>query len=145
MAQRRPFNLHHWQAALLLAVFLAVRGLVPAGFMPAPLAGGAPYGYCHGDSRSALLLELLAPRHNSHHHAGHQHDAPTAQSFADNHCSFSTGATAAFAGTADIFPAIAGISPSLANPIQNTAQRRRYFLPPERAPPYLLHLWKEKT
>ncbi|WP_308365034.1 MULTISPECIES: hypothetical protein [unclassified Microbulbifer] len=141
MAQRRPFNLHRWQAVLLLAVFLAVRGLVPAGFMPAPLAGGAPYGYCHGDSRSALLLELLAPRHNGHHHpAGHQHDAPTAQSFADNHCSFSTVATAAVTGTAEVFAGIAGISPSFANPTKNSAQRHRYFLPPERAPPNFLYL-----
>ncbi|WP_226703538.1 hypothetical protein [Microbulbifer elongatus] len=74
-----------WLAVLLLGMFLAVRGLVPAGFMPAPIAGGSPYELCHGDSRSALLLNLAngdspSDHHQPHyapahaHHQGHAHE-----------------------------------------------------------------------
>ena len=64
-----------WLAVLLLGMFLAVRGLVPAGFMPAPIAGGSPYELCHGDSRSALLLNLATADQPSDHHQPHHASA----------------------------------------------------------------------
>ncbi|MFA0809759.1 hypothetical protein [Microbulbifer epialgicus] len=89
-------RLSRWQAMLLLLVFLSARGLVPAGFMPAAFAAGTPYGLCHGDSRSALLLNALTNPIQQHHHGhqadhldGHNHNTLTAHSFADNYCSFS--------------------------------------------------------
>lgn len=104
-------------AVLLLALFLAVRGLVPAGYMPAAVASGSLYGLCHGDARSAFLLQSLASAesagshhhhhndHQGHHgdplasadtpHSGHNHSPATGQAFADNHCSFAASAALA--------------------------------------------------
>ncbi|MDP5209677.1 hypothetical protein [Microbulbifer sp. 2205BS26-8] len=65
--------------------------------MPASLAAGTPYGLCHGDNRSALLLTVLTGPAGEHHHSGHDHDTLTAHSFADTHCAYS--AVAGVAGT----------------------------------------------
>lgn len=121
----------------MLACFLGVRGLVPAGFMPAAVADGAPYGYCHGDSRSALLLNALAQYHHDHHsHAGeHDHDDATAQAFADNHCGFSAGSGVAPAPTLHI-PRLATAPSRLPATIARSLPRQRSYLhPPSRAPP----------
>ncbi|MFV8780871.1 hypothetical protein ACNKU7_00480 [Microbulbifer sp. SA54] len=121
----RSYRLPPWLAVVLLGVFLAARGLVPPGFMPAAVAGGSLYELCHGDSRSALLLGLTGgagytdspSHHSSSHHnpshpvshnlqpanattteagtGSHQHDSATAKLFSDNHCSFSATAVAA--------------------------------------------------
>ncbi|WP_237067769.1 hypothetical protein [Microbulbifer guangxiensis] len=141
-------------AVLLLALFLAVRGLVPVGFMPAPISSGSPYGLCHGDARSAFLLQSLAaatPTGEHHHHGhhghhgadgsspqtGHDHDPATAQVFADNHCSFAASAALAVeaqplnsggivqSGLGDA-PAADTYAPSLA-----------YLRPQGRAPPFI--------
>ncbi|MCX2801962.1 hypothetical protein [Microbulbifer thermotolerans] len=141
MTRRKRHNspdhplLPQWRAALLLCLFLAVRGLVPAGFMPAPLAAGAPYTLCHGDSRSTLLLHALAHWQRDDHGAGHHHDALTAQTFADNHCSFSAGAALAGTPAVDIqFFTVGGLVP--APPVlQGAARSRAYARPPARAPP----------
>ncbi|SHF24561.1 hypothetical protein SAMN04487965_1729 [Microbulbifer donghaiensis] len=145
MAQRkRPklqfrARLSQWQAALFLCLFLclflAVRGLVPAGFMPASLAAGTPYGLCHGDGRSALLLNALAQWEHAHHGAGHDHSALTAQAFADNHCSFSAGAGIATAPTLELAPLFDGGQQPTNAPPRNPPQWRLYVLPPKRAPP----------
>lgn len=127
---------------LLLCCFLAVRGLVPAGFMPAPLSlsGLAPYDLCSGDARSALLLDALAQGEHSHH-AGeshdnlHNHDDATAQAFADNHCGFSASAGLAMAPVFDI-PQLAGsIAQPPAVPSLGLPWQRNYLQPPQRAPP----------
>ncbi|MCW8126273.1 hypothetical protein [Microbulbifer halophilus] len=134
--QRPICRLPRGLALLLLCVFLSARGLVPAGFMPAPLSAGAPYDLCHGDSRSLELLNWLADRRDNHR-PGHQHDTLTAQSFADNHCNFSAGAILAAAPIAEIPPAIAGVRepiPALPAP---PARHRHYTRPPGRAPPFL--------
>ncbi|WP_299585528.1 hypothetical protein [uncultured Microbulbifer sp.] len=136
----RP-HLPQWQALLLLVVFLSARGLVPAGFMPAAFADSTPYGLCHGDSRSALLLNALAIPVEEHHHgpqtetSGHNHDALTAHSFADNHCNFSAAASLASAPAAELYAAVAGnILPTPAigfSPVHS----HRHARPLIRAPP----------
>lgn len=120
---------------LLLCLFLAVRGLVPVGFMPAPLASGMPYGFCHGDTRSALLLSALAQRTHAHHDGGHNHDALTAQTFTDNHCSFSAGAGPAATALANFqFFTADAVAPAPI-PVSATARVSAYILPLTRAPP----------
>lgn len=140
MAQRGKSRtgslLHQWQAALLLLVFLSARGLVPAGFMPASIAGGSPYDLCHGDSRSALLLQWLAGQEHHHHGNGHQHDALTAQSFADNHCSFAASASIAAAPALELQFAVADSAQPLPPAANQTLRQRSYLLPPPRAPPF---------
>ncbi len=144
MAQRnrhKPLlsaRLSPWQAVLLLCVFLAARGLVPAGFMPAAIAAGTPYDLCHGDSRSALLLNALSRQHSHQGHQGeaHQHGALTAQAFADNHCSFSAGATIAAAPTLELPSLTAGAQPAPDSGLRLPLLRRHYLLPPKRGPPF---------
>ncbi|WP_193162962.1 hypothetical protein [Microbulbifer hainanensis] len=145
MTQRRQlgksqFRLSRGQAVLLLCLFLAVRGLVPAGFMPAPLSAGAPYGFCHGDGNSALLLQWLQRDYpqkqgEHHHHGGHHHDALTAHSFADNHCNFSAVAGLATAPSPDLLLSVSGTALPVPAPATTAALSRDYVLPPGRAPP----------
>jgi len=142
MAQRKrkkpslSVRLSPWQAQLLLCIFLAVRGLAPAGFMPAPIADGTPYDFCHGDGRSALLLQSLSQPHSHRGHHGHGHDALTAQAFADNHCSFSAGAGATAPATLELPPVASGrLSPPIAR-FRSPLPRRGYLQPPQRAPPF---------
>lgn len=85
------------QAVLALIAYLMVMGVVPAGHMAAPLAGGTPFHLCPSDARSALLLQALAPPvtddelpvqhhlHHGNHHAdfgdpfsGESHDGHVA-------------------------------------------------------------------
>lgn len=132
--QRPSARLPRSLALLLLCVFLCARGLVPAGFMPAPLSGGAPYDLCHGDGNSALLLQWLQREHQ-HHHSGHHHDELTAHAFADNHCNFSATAGLAAAPSADLQLFVAGVPVLAAGPTTSAADNRAYAQPPSRAPP----------
>lgn len=118
----------------MLLVFLSARGLVPAGFMPASIAGGSPYNLCHGDSRSALLLQWLAGQ--EHHQHGHQHDALTAQTFADNHCSFAASASIAAAPALELLLEVADGAQPLPPAANQPLRQRSYLLPPPRAPPF---------
>ncbi|MCO1332748.1 hypothetical protein MO867_00215 [Microbulbifer sp. OS29] len=135
-------RLLQWQALLLLLVFLSARGLVPAGFMPAAFTAGTPYGLCHGDSRTALLLNALASNAHSNHHnshtnpaTNHNHDALTAHSFADNHCNFSAVASISSSAATELDIALSGFiySPSLAG--FHPALSSPYNRPLIRAPP----------
>lgn len=135
-------RLSQWQALLLLLVFLSARGLVPAGFMPAAFTAGTPYGLCHGDSRSALLLNALATPPQGHHHDhhanhadGHNHDALTAHSFADNHCNFSAAASVASAPATELDLFIEGATFLALPPSFNLPLSSSYTLPLIRAPP----------
>ncbi|WGL15587.1 hypothetical protein PVT68_12490 [Microbulbifer bruguierae] len=158
-----------WLAVALLGIFLAVRGLVPAGFMPASIAAGSPYEFCHGDSRSALLLNLISaekhadsgqlqhiftPDHghgHGHHQTaapadpaatnhGHQHDSATAQAFSDNHCNFA--ASVAFVAGAEklLWIPLPGSSVSVFRLQTSVITPQYYLLPPGRAPPIALSL-----
>ncbi|WP_295800897.1 hypothetical protein [uncultured Microbulbifer sp.] len=152
MHLRRYRNgLNHCLWALLVC-FLAVRGLVPAGFMPAPLSTGGPYQLCHGDSRAAQLLNSLqaspvhevqpGSHHDGHHQdhqgthgAGHDHDPATAKHFADSTCAFAAAATGSVAGE-PAFPETRGLRSSLGTAAPRHLRiRPTYFTPPGRAPP----------
>ncbi|QIB66769.1 DUF2946 family protein [Kineobactrum salinum] len=126
-----------WLTLLLLSCFLTVRGLAPAGFMPASLAAGTPYDYCHGDSRSALLLKALASHQHAHHGAAHNHDDATAQAFADNHCGFSAGVGVAPAPALDLPRLARNAVPPVAVPAFLPSRQRDYLQPPSRAPPVI--------
>ncbi|WP_160152069.1 hypothetical protein [Microbulbifer sp. ALW1] len=141
-SHRKP--LPPWLAVVLLGLFLSVRGLVPAGFMPAPVAGGSLYALCHGDSRSALLLNLLSPPvadAHLHHHggpaapAGHDHDTATAKNFAESHCTFSAAGSTAIANNTALPDFATRLW--LARPPETRGERYTpdYFTPPGRAPP----------
>lgn len=141
-SQRLPqSSARSWPILLLLMCFLAVRGFVPAGFMPAPLAAGVPYDLCHGDSRSALLLSALSSSgHEQHHHSsgGGQHHDAIAQAFADNHCGFSASAGLATAPVL-VLPAVVAVGVQPAALLPSPPPSRRFYLhPPPRAPPVSL-------
>jgi hypothetical protein len=71
---------------------LACRLVIPAGFMPAPLADGGPLQLCHGGAAGALLAALArqagaSGNGDEHHH--HDHDAggvPPSQHDAWEYC-----------------------------------------------------------
>ncbi|WP_444906953.1 hypothetical protein [Microbulbifer sp. SSSA008] len=132
-------RLSQWQALLLLLVFLSARGLVPAGFMPADFAAGTPYGLCHGDSRSALLLNALKANSHSDHHgdhsSSHNHDTLTAHSFADNHCNFSAAASIASAPTTELEIVLPGFTQPPSYPAFFRVISNAYSRPLIRAPP----------
>ncbi|WP_226664404.1 hypothetical protein [Microbulbifer aggregans] len=151
----RSSHLPPWLVVVLLGMFLAARGLVPAGFMPAAVAGGSLYELCHGDSRSALLLNLTASSgpaphpvhhqtdHETHHgghslepaQSGHQHDSATAQVFSDNHCSFSATVVAA-AHAGQWLPALEHTAAPVAPAVFKYFPRNPHYVrPPGRAPP----------
>ncbi|MEX2963324.1 hypothetical protein [Microbulbifer sp. TYP-18] len=127
------------QAVLLLLIFLCARGLVPAGFMPAPVSGGAPYDFCHGDSRSALLLQWLADQRHTHqgHESGHQHDALTAHTFADNHCSFAAGPAALAGEPGALLPFAVRTVDAVPFEGRFYPLAQAFLLPLSRAPPVL--------
>ncbi|MCW8845335.1 MAG: hypothetical protein OQK99_05800 [Gammaproteobacteria bacterium] len=47
----------------------AVRIVVPAGYMPAPLSSGAPFMLCHGGFEGRLLSALNPPQAHHHDHS----------------------------------------------------------------------------
>ncbi|WP_444928906.1 hypothetical protein ACJJIF_13680 [Microbulbifer sp. SSSA002] len=132
-------RLSQWQALLLLLVFLSARGLVPAGFMPADFSSATPYGLCHGDSRSALLLNALSADSHADQHSGHSenhnHNTLTAHSFADNHCNFSAAASLASAPAAELEITLAGVLQPSAGPTFSPSLSSAYSRPLIRAPP----------
>lgn len=139
---------------MLLCCFLAVRGLVPAGYMPAPVLAGTPYGLCHGDSRAALLLNSLQAsqvhegHHNDHHsghhggqhnahNAGHDHDPATAKHFADSTCAFAAAATSNVGGEFADPSALRTLSCRGTAVQWQFDPQPHYFTPPGRAPPVI--------
>lgn len=146
-ATRSRPQLPAWLAVSLLAVFLAVRGLVPNGFMPSAVSAGSLYQLCHGDARSALLLAGIAPpAHHQHGHhgqsplpalppAGHHHDDATAKHFSDNHCAFSNAGIAAVGGL-EIYTGAEKIAlPARWYAYPNSTPEPAFLTPPGRAPP----------
>lgn len=133
----------------LLVCFLAVRGLVPAGFMPSALSdGGGPYQLCHGDTRAALLLNSLqaSPVHEGHHNGhhgnhhpapetGHDHDPATAKHFADSTCAFAAAAAGTVGGDAADLSTLSAHASYAIITRQHLHCQPAYFTPPGRAPP----------
>ena len=75
-----------WAAVVVLAV-LAVRALVPAGFMLAPVDGRVSYVLCEPD----VLGSLQAHAHH-HHHAGQDHTTHAGAAHADSTCPYAQSA-----------------------------------------------------
>lgn len=93
---------------LALLGFLC-RALVPAGFMPAPLADGGPIRFCHGGPAGALLTALIEQRSpetsaehaHSSHEEHHDHTRDDASHEGWDRCPVGTAFAFAFL-TADV-------------------------------------------
>jgi hypothetical protein len=72
--------MRHVLVKLALIGFLC-RVLVPAGFMPAPLADGGPIRFCHGGAAGALLTALVEQRSTGDVGASRPHHGDVGQHF----------------------------------------------------------------
>jgi hypothetical protein len=107
--------------ALLVLPVLALRALVPVGYMPVSDRGGLHIDFCPGEAQppGALTPKLLA---HHHHHGGADHGTPAPASHAP--CLFALSASPAFA------PAVASaavIPPAATLPAESPV--RRAFVP----------------
>jgi hypothetical protein len=91
---------------LALGGFL-VRALIPIGFMPASMAQGGPIIICHGGLAGTFFQQLAEEGHDAHLHGGMadhsaaEHDEPSPDHDAWEHCP--TGVTASAAALATDF------------------------------------------
>lgn len=51
-----------------LFCYVVSSGIVPAGFMAAPVSSGTAFHLCPGDARSAVVISKLMGSHEHHHH-----------------------------------------------------------------------------
>ncbi|MDA8752537.1 hypothetical protein N9M39_00070 [Halieaceae bacterium] len=122
-----------------LVAYALTSAVVPAGYMAASLGAGTPVHLCPGDSRSALLIKVLAAPGMDHHHHHHGHgDSSTGGSdkgSAEPGCSLGGFGPATLAGLAG-FPDDAdthGIAPPLA--VSRAFAGAHWLRPPVRSPP----------
>ena len=107
----------HTRRALIRVLLLAFacRALVPAGFMPAPLAEGGPIRVCPSGPAAAFFAALghRHASHTNHAHPGqagrpsgaHGHDGRSSEHDAWDHCP--TGTAFAHAALVSEYPAFA--------------------------------------
>ncbi len=134
MAPWRAFFLKHYRLALLLvAVALAMKAVVPTGFMVTPSNGTVMVSICSGQGQQMVAMELGAGVVD---HGDHQDNKK-----ADHPCAFSSLNMAGATGTDIALLALAiaymlslGFLP-LAPRQQRAPARLR---PPLRAPPFLV-------
>ncbi|AKH41261.1 putative PurR-regulated permease PerM [Altererythrobacter atlanticus] len=151
---RQPFLRHYRMFALLVAIALFVKLLVPMGYMIVPLAGGGiTLQICAGQTFGALQAEPAAMAHAGHGghdaHSAHAVKADTHGNHAigsqedgghgNDHCAFSAIGLSSMASGDPFLLALAlafilalGFAPLIAPVLQ----RRRYSLPPLRGPPH---------
>jgi len=99
--------------ALLVACALLLRGLIPAGFMPAAGAGGLGVELCPG---AGVMPPALAAHAAGGVHAGHPgHHSRDPGGVHHASCVFSAGASAAFAA------ALAAPAPAAPRPARDRA------------------------
>ncbi|WP_162875424.1 hypothetical protein [Sphingomonas crusticola] len=146
-ALRRHLTLHRWPAAWLVALALAVRLIVPAGFMP--MAGHAALEICAGQTPDlpsagpmAAMPGMAAMDHAAPAHAMDHGDHGKPMSGASDHdCGF-----AAAVGGAGALPTL--ILPAMLAPVALPAAFLRTLLvrpghglaappPPKTGPPIL--------
>lgn len=119
-----------------LFCYVISSGIVPSGFMAAPLESGTAFHLCPGDARSAVLISKLAGEHEHHHH--HQHtseEGDGAEVSADTGCAFTAQASPA---TLEVQVASFDIRQGAALAIQNAISTRYSYAwarPPARSPP----------
>lgn len=70
-ATKRPQEAGHRRWTTFVLIMLALRALVPAGFMLAPVDGQPAIVLCDTDAPG------VPHQHAGHHHAGHAHLDPT--------------------------------------------------------------------
>jgi hypothetical protein len=126
---------------MALLGFLFVHGLVPQGFMAAPVSEGSLFHLCPGDAGSAEWLKVAAANthHGSgdhpHHAEGHEGSGNLSQDRADAACSFGAAGTAIIADYSPDATASPGAS-SPPEPLPWAAPISRSWLrPPPRSPP----------
>ncbi|BBC72404.1 conserved hypothetical protein [Altererythrobacter sp. B11] len=123
---------HRRMAALLVALALCVKLLVPMGYMVAPSATGSSLtlAICNGQGGGAVAIALPQQRESAPQHDDHRQ--------ASDHCAFSALGMSGLAGTDPIQLSLA-LAFLLAlgfAPIRVPApRRRRYATPPLRGPP----------
>lgn len=96
--------------ALILLPALALRALIPVGFMPVIDGTGIHIGFCPGEAQPpGALGAALAAGHLAHHHhdGGANHGAPASASHPP--CLFALSASPAFTPAA---PAVAPLPPA---------------------------------
>ena len=141
----RLLSLHRWSAAWLIALALAVRLIVPAGFMP--MAGQVGLQICAGqtaDMPDAAAMQAMGTMDHAAHVApehGADHDTPMSGA-SEHDCGFG-----AAVGGAAALPAL--ILPALLAPVALPAVFIRAFIvrpglglaappPPKTGPPITL-------
>lgn len=123
---RRLISSHRGLAALLIACALALRVLVPAGFMPTVADGTLTVAICSGSGPMTMALAI----------PGLKHEAPDMQ--AQSPCAFADLALP-WLGSADPIQLAAALAFILAIAIVATPpfrlRRERHTRPPLRGPP----------
>lgn len=134
MADLRAFFLKHQRlAVLLVALALATKAVIPAGFMLMPSNGTIVVSVCSGQGPDMVAMDM--GKHAGDHGGDHQGDKKP-----DHPCAFSslsmaaaTGADIALLALAIAFLLALGFLPVAARAAQAPSRLR----PPLRAPPVL--------
>jgi len=111
-----------WLLAALVLPVLALRALIPIGYMPVSDRGGLHIDFCPGEAQPPGVLAAQPLAHHHHHHGGADHGTPAPESHAP--CLFALSASPAFAPAVAI---AAVIPPATTAPAESAA--RRVFVP----------------
>lgn len=122
----KPF-LEKWAIRCLIVAFVAIKAIVPPGFMPSTTDTSGLFKLCHGDSHSAQILSLLE---------SHQ-EIPSSPSKHGNECSFSQfSSLLLLTANINLSHIIDNQSASWPLPANNHRQSSLARLNQARAPPY---------
>ncbi len=128
-------------AALLLAMALVLRLVVPAGYMPMVAQDGVMLAICDGNAPVTVVGPAAAPTMaGMHHHSGTPADAAPMPSKPDSPCAFADLSTPAVASVDPVL-LIAAIAFAVALAIRRVMplrmRERGHLRPPLRGPPAL--------
>lgn len=138
---RRMFLTHNALAALLIVVALAMKALVPAGFMPMLFEGRVVIALCSGSGPATTMVDAAGMHHGAtmaSHHGGHGKSHSPQHDNKPQPCAFSGLTAPTLAGTDPVVLAIAiafvltlGLRMVVALPARRSVRLR----PPLRGPP----------
>ena len=116
-----------------LFCYVVSSGIVPAGFMAAPVSSGTAFHLCPGDALSAVVISKLMGSHEHHHHHAKADGAEGPS--ADVGCAFSASA-GALALESNSLPEDT-LQDTAFTVLQSTSYRYSYAWarPPVRSPP----------
>ena len=77
-----------WFSVFALFCYVVSSGIVPSGFMAAPLESGTAFHLCPGDARSAVVISKLMGGHEHHHHHHHEQSSDAGEVSAETGCAF---------------------------------------------------------